>query len=261
MASNDCLITIPARMGSSRFPGKPLARLADKSLIERVWRIASLIKTADILLVTDSNEIKNFAEGFGASVQMTAADCQTGLDRSADAVKRVNSQHDIIVTLQGDAVLTPPWVIQDLIDLMRKDSAINISTPIVKLEGKQLQQFIELKKSGSSTGTTVTFDRDYNALYFSKTIIPHSRDVSKAQEVYRHIGLYAYRRDILLRLASLAQTKFELIEQLEQLRALENGIPIRVLQVDYRGRTHVSIDNPEDIQRAEAAIAEEGELF
>src|SRR5690606_37033006 len=133
-------------------------------------------------------------------------------------------------------------------------------TPAVRLQGQALDEFILTKERGSSSGTTVTFDRKGNALYFSKSLIPFIRKgQSQAASIYRHIGLYAYRKETLKLLNNLPVGVFEKSEQLEQLRAIENGIPIRVIEVDYKGRTHGSVDQPEDIKFVESIIDREGE--
>ena len=137
-----------------------------------------------------------------------------------------------------------------------------MATPAVRLKGKALSDFIASKRGGNSSGTTVVFDRKGDALYFSKAVIPFDRNENNPdRSVYRHIGLYAYRMETLQRLSQLEEGPLEKSEKLEQLRALENGIPIRVVEVDYRGRTHGSVDRPEDVQFIESVIANEGELL
>jgi 3-deoxy-manno-octulosonate cytidylyltransferase (CMP-KDO synthetase) len=189
---------------------------------------------------------------------MTSPDCLTGTDRVAEAALRYK-EHTIFFSLQGDAVLTPPWVIEQVLEAMLEDPGIQMATPAVKLRGEALLNFIESKRGGSSSGTTVVFDRRGDAMYFSKALIPFAR--SSERPLYRHIGLYAYRMETLQRLRELPEGVFERAEKLEQLRALENGIPIRVVEVDYRGRTHGSVDQPEDVGFVESIIAQEGELL
>jgi 3-deoxy-manno-octulosonate cytidylyltransferase (CMP-KDO synthetase) len=244
------LIVIPARMGSTRFPGKPLAFIHGKAMLQRVWEIASQVKGASLLIATDHEEIRRFAEKLGAPVLMTSSSCLTGTDRVAEVARQIDAP--IYFSLQGDAPLTPPWVIQEVLTAMQNDPSIQMATPAVRLQGDALDAFVQSKKEGSSTGTSVVFDHKHNALYFSKALL---------RPVYRHIGLYAYRKETLLRLNTLPEGPFEKAEKLEQLRALENGIPIRVVEVDYRGRTHGSVDRPEDIAVIEALIAQEGELI
>lgn len=249
------VIVIPARMGSTRFPNKPLAVIRNMAMIERVWRIGMAVPEAsEVLIATDDLRLKGFAEQFGAKVVMTSPDCPTGTDRVAE-VARITGRQGIFFSLQGDAPITPPWVIGEVLKAMLADPCVQIATPAVRLEGKMLEEFAETKKKGSSTGTSVVFDKNHNALYFSKSLIPFRGPV------YRHIGLYGYRADVLQRLNQLPEGPLEKEEKLEQLRALENGISIRVVEVDYRGRTHGSVDRPEDIAFVERIIANEGELL
>lgn len=261
--SNDAIIVIPARMASTRFPDKPLVPIHGKTMIERVWRIGKAVPNAkEVIIATDDERLKAFAEGFGAKVLMTSSDCLTGTDRVAEATCLLGKTEGVFFSLQGDAVLTPPWIIEDVLQAMLADSTIQIATPAVHLTGESFSEFILSKKGGSSSGTTVTFNKKGDALYFSKAVIPYNRDpMSPERPVYRHIGLYAYRFHMLQRLSQLPEGLFEKSEKLEQLRALENGIPIRVVQVDYKGRTHGSVDRPEDVPFIESVIAKEGELI
>lgn len=262
MLSDKTLLVIPARMASSRFPGKPLVNIKGIAMLERVLLIAKNIKSPiDIFIATDAPEIENFAKSLNSKVIMTSESCKTGMDRAAEAQGLIKEKYSDIVTLQGDAVLTPPWVVDSLIEELKNNPEVSVATPVVKLSGEKLSEYLQFKKGGSTTGTTAVFDKNRDALYFSKTVIPHSRDYSKVDAVFRHIGVYAYRSGTLTALAGMPQSKFELIENLEQLRALENGIPIRIVEVDYKGRTHASVDNPEDIKIVEDIISKEGELF
>jgi 3-deoxy-manno-octulosonate cytidylyltransferase (CMP-KDO synthetase) len=260
--SESALIVIPARMASTRFPNKPMALIGGKTMIERVWLIAQAVKKAqDVVIATDDEQLCAFAKGFGAQVVMTRSDCLTGTDRVAEASLQFN-QHTVFFSLQGDAVLTPPWVIDEVLQVMLKDPSIEMATPAVRLKGKALSSFVASKRTGNSSGTTVVFNHKKDALYFSKALIPFDRhEEHPDRPVFRHIGLYAYRLNALQRLSQLPEGIFEKAEKLEQLRALENGISIRVVEVDYRGRTHGSVDNPEDIAIIESLIAQEGELL
>ena len=258
---DSAVIIIPARMASTRFPNKPLALIAGKTLIERVWRIGQASGHAnEVVIATDDERLRQFATDFGAKVILTSPHCLTGTDRVAEASLHFK-QHTIFFSLQGDAVLTPPWVIEKVLRVMLSDPSIQIATPAVRLKGPALVDFVVSKKGGSSSGTTVAFNRQGNALYFSKALIPYDRnEANPDRPVYRHIGLYAYRAKTLRQLSQLPEGIFEKSEKLEQLRALENGIPIRVVEVDYQGRTHGSVDRPEDVAFIESVIAREGEL-
>jgi len=261
--SETAIIVIPARMASTRFPNKPMVMINGKTMIERVWRIGMAVTGAsEVVIATDDEKLKTFAEGFGAKVLMTSASCLTGTDRVVEVSYLPGMKHAIFFSLQGDAVLTPPWVIEKVLYAIIADSTIQIATPAVQLTGKALTDFIIGKKAGSSSGTSVTFNKKGDALYFSKTLIPyHRNEESLDRIVYRHIGLYAYRVDALQRFGKLPEGSFEKSEKLEQLRALENEIPIRVIPVDYRGRTHGSVDRPEDVAIIQALIEREGELL
>ena len=192
---------------------------------------------------------------------MTPSDVATGTDRVQSSLALMPERPDAVINLQGDAVLTPPWVVQALADAFHADGAVDMVTAAVHCTWRQLDELRALKAQSPTSGTTVTMDRFGRALYFSKTVIPYlrTRDFERPP-VYRHIGIYGYASDVLDRLSRLEQTPLERAEQLEQLRALENGIPIKVVVVDYRGRTHGSIDTPEDIPVVEEIIAREGEL-
>lgn len=251
------LIIIPARMASTRFPDKPMAMIAGKTMIERVWAIAKASSSArDVFIATDDERLEKFAKGFGANVIMTSSKHLTGTDRVAEAMTHF-PKDAIVFSLQGDALLTPPWVIDEVLKAMLEDSTIQIATPAVKLEGKALSDFIQTKKEGSSTGTCVVFDQWKNALYFSKSLIPYPRGETS---IYRHIGLYAYQKKALEEFSKLPEGVLEKSEKIEPLRALENGIPIRIVEVNYSGRTHGSVDRPEDVKWVESIIAKEGEL-
>jgi 3-deoxy-manno-octulosonate cytidylyltransferase (CMP-KDO synthetase) len=254
-------IFIPARKGSTRFPNKPLAKISGETLIYRTWKIAKSIKnSSDVLITTDSEEIQKHCESFGAKVIQTSKNCLCGTDRIAQALEIYNQNLDIVFNLQGDAPLTPPWVIEQMLATMQTDSDILMATPMKKLTGKALKKFIEHKLTGSLTGTTVVFDNNKNALYFSKGIIPNYRNKNEQNVLYQHIGLYAYRVDTLKDLQSLQPSSLEQIEGLEQLRALENNIAIKMVEVDLKGRSTWSVDHRDDIDIVEDIIRKEGEL-
>ncbi len=254
-------IVIPARYASQRFPGKPLALVAGVTMLERVWRIARSVRQASrVVIATEDERILAHARSFDAEAIMTSPDCANGTERAFDAVRRAAISEDIVLNLQGDAVLTPPWVLEAMIDEMIIDTAPQIVTPAVSLAGAALEEFVEKKKLRPGGGTTVVFDLKKNALYFSKAVIPHIRHAGHAS-IYRHIGLYGYRKAALAHYVALSPSPLEATEGLEQLRALENGMTIRVAVVDYRGRTHWSVDAPEDVAVAEAIIGREGELI
>ncbi len=258
----DIAIVIPARYGSKRFPGKPMAPIRGASLLRRVWLIARAVGgVSRVYVATDDERVAGHARSFGAEVIMTSPECENGTVRVHQAMRSLPRPPDAVINFQGDAVLTPPWVLQGLVDAFHADPASQLVTPAVHLSWDELEELRKSKEATPFSGTLVVFDRAMNALYFSKTIIPSLRNRGEGMPpVYRHIGLYGYRSDVLDRLAALAPTPLERAEGLEQLRALENGIPIRVVLTDYRGRTHWSVDSPEDAAMVETLIARDGEL-
>ena len=260
MPLKTCII-IPARYASKRLPGKPItAMIAGKSLIERVWGLAGKVNgCAGVYIATEDSRIAQHVEGFGGKALMTAPELPSGTDRCYAALQQLPPDIGAVVNLQGDAPLTPPHVIQALVDAIAQDDGPPIATPAVELTPQQLEEFIAAKVASPSSGTSVVISSSGRALYFSKTILPFSRD-HRAAPVLRHVGLYAYRRDALARLVALPPSPLEETEGLEQLRALEANMDIKVIKVDYRGRTHHSIDSENDVRIAEDIIAREGEL-
>ncbi|MBB6413725.1 3-deoxy-manno-octulosonate cytidylyltransferase [Mesorhizobium sangaii] len=264
--SSPIAIIIPARYGSSRLFGKPLATITGRTMINRVWSLACAAAGADVVCVaTDDERIAEHVRSFGGNVVITPKECTNGTERVLSAAKMLATTPAVVVNLQGDAVLTPPWVIAALIDEMRRDPSVEIATAAVRMDKRSYDAMRTAKGHGEVGGTTVTFDRRGNALYFSKSIIPFVRNDGQGNDtnplpVFRHIGLYAYRYETLCRYVSLEHGPLERSEKLEQLRALEHGIPIRVVEVDYGGRTHWAVDSPDDLKRVEAIIAEEGDL-
>lgn len=255
-------IIIPARYGSTRFPGKPLAQIAGVPLLQRVWAIgASVLGRAGVVVTTDDSRIADFCATIGATCVMTASDIANGTERARAALKQLPNDVDKIVNLQGDAALTPPWALQEIVQALENETMAGIVTPAVRLTRPTYEALCSAKRAGEVGGTTVVFDRQRLALYFSKTVIPFVRDGIEAPPVYRHIGLYGYRRATLEKLATLEPGPLEQAEKLEQLRALEHGIPIRVIPVDYQGRSHCGVDSPEDAARAQAIIETQGELL
>jgi 3-deoxy-manno-octulosonate cytidylyltransferase (CMP-KDO synthetase) len=264
----DTVVVIPARYGSTRFPGKPLVSVAGKSLLERVWRIGQAVSGVDsVVVATDDERLRDHARSFGADVVMTPTTCRNGTERTHAAITSMGINPRIVVNLQGDAVLTPPWIISALVDEMSRNPEVRLATPAVQLEREAYESMVQMKGRGIVSGTTVTFNVKGDAMYFSKGIIPFIRalpDDAQSQgitPVYQHIGLYAFTSETLSQYVALPPGQFESVEQLEQLRALEHGIPVRVVKVSMRGRTMWSIDNPEDVARTEEIISREGELI
>lgn len=255
------VIIIPARYASTRLPGKPLHPILGTAMIERVVNIAHAVEGVDeVIVATDDERIVEFVASFGGTAVMTSPECKTGTDRVWEAIK-ARDNIDIVVNLQGDAVLTPPHVIESLVHEMQSNEDVVLATPATLMNDEAIKILTEAKRGGEASGTTVVFDKNMNAMYFSKQTIPFTRETKDGRVMYRHIGLYAYRYETLKTLHELPQGTFEKLESLEQLRALENGIPIKVVIVDYQGRTHWGVDSPEDVTRVESLIEQEGELL
>jgi len=260
------LIVIPARYKSSRYPGKPLATLTGASgramtLIERSWRAAMAVRGVDAVTVaTDDDRIAEAARAFGADVTMTAESCTNGTERCVDALRVRGDTPDIVVNLQGDAPLTPPWFVEALIDAMREGDAA-VATPVLRCDAQTYANFTEDRRAGRVGGTTAVFGAGMSALYFSKEVIPYlPRPPAPGEDVpvFHHVGLYAYTPEALRTYAAVKAGPLEILEGLEQLRFLENGVPIRCVEVDGRGRVFWELNNPEDIPRIEAALKAEG---
>ena len=252
------VIIIPARYGSKRFPGKPLYPICGVPLLERVYRIALKTSADEVMVATDDEHIAELVASFGGRCVMTSPECANGSERVLEALQSLTKEPDIVLNLQGDALLTPPWVLEALIDEMQNGAAV--ATPAVRLTKENTEALHKAKLAGNNSGTLVVFDSAHRALYFSRSIIPFVRTEQDPWPVFRHIGLYAYTPQVLREYVKLPKGKLEAVEQLEQLRFLENGIPLKVVEVDYRGRTHYAIDTPEDVKIAEEIIQREGEL-
>jgi len=255
-------IVIPARFASKRLPGKPLISIAGKTLIERTWRIASTVYGVNrVIVATDDQRIFDAVKEFGGEAMMTDPNHSNGSERVFEVATRLDPRPEVVLNLQGDAPLVPPWIPGALIDEMRSDPDVRLATPVVRLNWNEFGKMSESRASGKAGGTLAVFDQYRDALYFSKGMIPfpRKRDIDPPP-LFRHIGLYAYRYETLERYVGLEATPLEKMEGLEQLRALEHGIPIRCVEVDYRGRTAWSVDKPEDVPAVEEIIAREGEL-
>ena len=255
-------IVIPARYASTRYPGKPLARLrqadgSEKTLIQMTWEAARSVRGADAVHVaTDDDRIAEAACGFGAQVVMTSAGARNGTERCADALREIEA--DLIVNLQGDAPLTPPWFVEALIERMAADPQAAVATPVLRCDARTYAMFAEDRRAGRVGGTTAVFDRTGRGLYFSKEVIPYIAPgrVPDPIPVFHHVGVYAYRPDALSAYAAWPEGALEREEGLEQLRFLENGHHVACVEVDARGRTFWELNNPEDVARIESVLKE-----
>ena len=231
---------IPARYASSRFPGKALVPIGSKSMLQHVYERVSLARyLTNVIVATDDQRIFDEARRFGAPVRMTRADHLSGTDRVAEVASAETA--DLIVNVQGDEPLIDPAAIEAAVLPLADEPAIPMGT--LK---KRIEDPCEIDDPNV---VKVVTDRFENAIYFSRSTIPYQRDKteSKRQAVhFKHIGLYVYRRDFLLRYPGLPVGPLEKAERLEQLRALENGHKIRVVETEYES---IGVDTPEDLER------------
>ncbi|HVY53671.1 MAG TPA: manno-octulosonate cytidylyltransferase [Gammaproteobacteria bacterium] len=264
-------IIIPARYASTRLPGKPLAMICGKTMLQRVvelsWAAAKGLENVSVIVATDDDRIAKHCEQLDVEFVMTPPDAPSGTDRAALAVSQMTAKPDFILNMQGDAPLTPPDFLRALIESFSKDPCDAV-TPVTQLTWAQLDKLRQQKQITPFSGTTAIFDEvTGRAYWFSKNILPamrkedELRKISDKSPVFRHIGLYGYSRVTLEKYVTLPESRFEKLEGLEQLRLIENSFTLRCVPVDYKGRANMSgIDSPEDIARAEALIAEHGEL-
>lgn len=250
-------VVIPARYGSTRFPGKPLTRIAGEPMIRHVWQRAVDAGAEAVVIATDDHSIRTHCEQFDARVCMTSPEAGSGTDRVAEVVEQLGwADEDVVVNLQGDEPLMPVSAIRDVADQLINEASAEIGTLCWPIEsGRELFDPNIVK---------VVMARSGSALYFSRAPIPWNRDNPVDRDgdtavvpraVYRHIGLYAYRAGVLGRLAREPRCELEEIEQLEQLRALWMGLRIQVRQAGEMPAP--GVDTPDDVDRVEALLARE----
>ena len=235
---------IPARYASTRFPGKSLANLDSRTILEHVHERASMARyLGPIVIATDDQRIYDAARGFGARVKMTRADHLSGTDRVAEVASAFDDV-DLVVNIQGDEPLIDPGAIDAAILPLLEEPAIPMGT---------LKKRIEDSREVSNPNVVkVVTDRFENAIYFSRATIPHN-----GLALFKHIGLYVYRRNFLLKYSGLPVGPLEQTERLEQLRALENGFKIRVVETDYES---LGVDTPADLERVQELIRSAGAI-
>lgn len=238
-------VVIPARYGSMRFPGKVLAMLRGKPIVQWVWECAMKSKADLVLVATDDDRVYNTVESFGGKAVMTSPNHPSGSDRIMEAVKDIDA--DIIINVQGDEPSMPPELIDRLIDLMSGADAPDMGTVIVPCKREDV--------ADNPNKPKVVISADGYALYFSRAMIPFLREGGTEMKVYRHWGIYAYQRAALERFVSLPEGNLEKCEKLEQLRALENGMRLKTIETTYDG---VDVNTPEDLEEAEKLFAGKG---
>lgn len=256
------LIAIPARYASTRYPGKPLVTLrgpdGEKTLIRRSWEAAMAVRGIDrVVVATDDDRIADHARGFGAEVVMTSSDAQNGTERCAEVATKL-SGFDVVVNLQGDAPLTPPWFVENLMKGLAANPEAVIATPVLRCDGRAVSGFLADRRAGRVGGTTAVFGAGGRALYFSKEVIPYTgRDYAPDEPtpVFHHVGVYAYRPAALMDYPSWPIGPLEQLEGLEQLRFLENGRNVLCVEVEARGREFWELNNPSDVAVIERMLA------
>lgn len=283
------LIGIPARYASTRLPGKPLMKIAGKEMITRVWEIAQKVANnypegmVKCAVATEDQRILDFCNDNGIECHLTSEKCETGTDRIAELVEKVDGNPEFVVNLQGDNPTCPPWFLESLINSYLNDNDVEVATPVVNLTWEMLEKLKEAKKSTPFSGTcaivkaapaegmkTITDHDEWDAVWFSKTIVPTIRKEEKLKEispafspVLRHIGLYAYRADVLKQIGEVKDTLYSSgeTEGLEQLKFLSMGLKVKAVKVDYRGKDALSgVDSPIDLERAEEFFNKHGEF-
>ena len=241
MPKQKIIVCIPARYGSTRFPAKVLAKDTGKFLIQHVYEQAKLAKLPDrVIIAADDERIAEAAKSFGAECIMTNPDCPSGTDRIAEAVGELD--FDIVVNLQGDEPEIDPANIDTVAKLLLDNIDYPMATLAAEFETKEQIADPNIVKVVTMNNEQRTMNR---AIYFSRSVIPYDREntgIGSVKNYLRHIGIYAYRKDFLLKITKLPQTPLEKLEKLEQLRAIENGFDILVAKVKH---TCAGIDTPE----------------
>lgn len=266
MPSNIAVI-VPARFRSSRFPGKALAPLRGasgltKPLIQRSWECAAGVAGPDkVWIATDDVRIADACTAFGGQVVMTPEACRNGTERCAAALDQLDPSIDLVLNVQGDALLTPLPILQGLVERMDADRDLQVTTPSVPLAAAELSRFRALEAEGRAGGTSLVTDRHGAALYFSKKLIPYipaDFPADRDPPVRLHLGVYAYRRAALEAYRAAEPSELEILEGLEQLRFLDLGIPVQTVPFGLQEWDCVELNNPEDAPVIEAILAARG---
>lgn len=237
--SKEVIAVIPARYGATRFPGKPLALLKGRPLIEWVWRRAKESKKIGrVIVATDDERIAEVVRGFGGEVKMTSPDHPSGTDRIAEAAKGIKAEW--VINLQGDEPLITGEALDDFIGRFGKEKIATMA-----------RKFDVSGEENNPNMVKVVFTPEGRALYFSRYPIPYRREAQAVADYWHHLGIYAYKASVLQKIVKLPPSRLEKIEKLEQLRFLENGIAIRVIPTTLKA---VGVDAPEDVARVEKLL-------
>ncbi len=245
----EVICVIPARYSSSRFEGKPLADICGKPMIQHVYeRAAGVDMVSYVAVATDDERIFERVKKFGGNAVMTSERHRSGTDRIAEAVEGLGlDEADIVVNIQGDQPLFVPVQIEEVARPLLDDPALNFSTLIYKIEREE--------EVHHPNAVKVAFDNEHYALYFSRATIPYDRDRREPVSYYKHHGIYGYRRSFLRIFTSMETGTLEKIESLEQLRAMENGHRIKVVETIHDS---VEVDTPQELERVRSIISGEG---
>lgn len=250
-SNTEVIAIIPARYESNRFRGKPLAKIAGKPMIQHVVERAQRVPLLSrIVVATDDSRIGDCVQSFGGEYVLTRSDHVSGSDRLAEAAELLGiSEHDVVVNIQGDQPLFPPEVVEQVARPLLDDPSLPMSTLIYRI--------VRPEEIGDPNHVKTVFDRNHNALYFSRSPIPFQRNPKEAPAptYYKHLGFYAYRKGFLLTFVALPEGEWERFEKLEQLRALEFGYRIKVTLTEHDS---IEVDTPEDLQRVEAYLGGQG---
>lgn len=254
MSNQGSIGIIPARYASSRFPGKPLAMILGKTLLQRTYENALRCSSLKhIVVATDDERIFSHVKSFGGNVIMTSEDCENGTERLAEVCKLNPSlQSDIVINIQGDEPCVDPETIDAVIAILRGDPKASMSTAAVLLKSRE--------EALNPAIVKCTIDTGQNALYFSRSLIPANKKGSYCDNTsyYRHIGIYGYRSDFLLEYVRLPKTPLQISEDLEQLKALEHGHRIKVAFVS---EASIGVDTPEDIHEIEKLLCKQNSFL
>ncbi len=262
----NCVIVIPARHASSRYPGKPLVALKGatglaKSLIQRSVEAARRVSgISGVFVATDDERIAQGCAPAKVGVIMTSAQCRNGTERCAEALAELH-EPDLVINFQGDALLTPPSFVEALIRQMESDPDTLVATPAMRLRGREVEALRNEEAAGRVGGTTVVTDNAGRALYFSKRLIPHLPKWALEAEptpMKLHVGVYAYRPRALELYRGTPVGELEMLEGLEQLRFFDARVPINVVEVENPPFALRELNNPEDVAPIEEALAAAG---
>lgn len=240
--SQDALVVIPARMGSTRFPGKVLALLDGKPIVRWCYDAARAAQVGSVLVATEDARVAEVVESFGGQAVLTSADCASGTDRVYEAVKKSKSRAPFVINLQGDQPLIRPATIQAVARVLKKNKAADMSTAVMKLEDPERVRNPNVVKA--------VVAKDGRCLYFSRSPVPFPRN-GTPPERWEHLGIYGFKRAALERFVKLPPSRLETVESLEQLRALEDGLSIFAAVVED---APVAVDAPEDLRLAETVL-------